>query len=452
MDSDSDSTVLWERRFAELGVWKAAHGNCNVPKAEGKLGRWVVRQRELQKKAKLEPERRVQLDSLGFVWNTNEAAWEHRYALLCRYAEEHGHCCVPISDPALGMWVAKMRANRRRNKLSQGRIDKLNAISFVWNTAEADWMDKYNKLLDFRVTNDHACVPFNEGELGWWVNTQRQSKRKGKLAKHREQLLNDADFIWNPQEFLAARRRKVAAAKAKSHSICGEGLISPPSSQPRRGSKRGTTMRERPATSVFMDDRAAVDSASSTLALLSSSPLSSCKRRKITTASQLQTPATLPLSAPSTPNTGLSTIAAPEPRLWTTHLLNSAPSYTTAPRSPSQDMSSQNSRGAFAAPSEKIRCDVQSIASLLSPSPAVSTADHLTSHSLPLPSKRLEYPTDFTHAFIPCLPSSMTGLASLHSSRTGWGQRSSSPTAKRSFVLPPISCLQALGSAQISHH
>lgn len=217
MDSESDSAVLWERRFTDLRAWKDNHGDCNVPKAEGKLGRWVVRQRELRKKGKLEGARAARLDALGFVWNTNEAAWEHKYALLVKYNERHRHCCVPISDATLGMWVAKMRANRRRDKLAQHRIDKLNALNFVWNTAEADWMDKYARLRAFRVTNGHSCVPFNEGELGWWVNTQRQNKRKGKLAAHREQLLNEAAFVWNPQQFLAARRRHAAAARASAH-------------------------------------------------------------------------------------------------------------------------------------------------------------------------------------------------------------------------------------------
>lgn len=219
MENETDSK-LWEQRHSELTTWQSNHGNCNVPKAEGKLGRWVVRQRELHKKGKLEPERKKKLDKLGFVWNTNEAAWEHRYALLIKYAQVNGHCCVPISDATLGMWVAKMRANRRRDKLSAHRIDKLNAINFVWNTAEADWMDKYNRLLEFRRINGHSCVPFNEGELGWWVNTQRQNKRKGKLIPNRETLLNQAVFVWNPQEFLAARRRQQAAARASAaHAI-----------------------------------------------------------------------------------------------------------------------------------------------------------------------------------------------------------------------------------------
>lgn len=207
MDCEGDSAALWKTRLNHLRSWKQKHGHCTVPKAEGKLGRWVVRQRELFKKGKLEPERREQLDALGFVWNTNEAAWDYRYNLLVHYVQQNGHCCVPIADAALGMWVAKMRANYRRGKLPTHRVQKLEHIGFVWNTAEADWMDKFAKLLDFRAREGHACVPFNEGELGWWVNTQRQSKRKGKLYSERERLLNEAGFVWNPQQFLAERRR-----------------------------------------------------------------------------------------------------------------------------------------------------------------------------------------------------------------------------------------------------
>lgn len=219
MDSDTDGTALWQRRLSDLRDWKHKHGHCTVPKAEGKLGRWVVRQRELFKKGKLHHRRRDDLDTLDFVWNTNNAAWQRRYNLLVEYAYEHGHCCVPIAHPKLGMWVAKMRANHRRGKLPQPRVAKLVRIGFVWNTAETDWMDKFDKLLQFRKRHGHSCVPFNEGDLGWWVNTQRQCKRKGKLVVEREALLNQAGFVWNPQQFLAARRRHGLVAAAATANL-----------------------------------------------------------------------------------------------------------------------------------------------------------------------------------------------------------------------------------------
>jgi Helicase associated domain len=55
----------WNRRFAELERWKSVHGDCRVKKAQGPLGRWVARQRELFKVGKLEYVREVILMSMS---------------------------------------------------------------------------------------------------------------------------------------------------------------------------------------------------------------------------------------------------------------------------------------------------------------------------------------------------------------------------------------------------
>lgn len=50
--STSQPTSLnptWESRYQELLRWRAEHGDTCVPKAEGALGRWVARQRELKR-------------------------------------------------------------------------------------------------------------------------------------------------------------------------------------------------------------------------------------------------------------------------------------------------------------------------------------------------------------------------------------------------------------------
>ena len=39
----------WQARYEELLQWRAEHGDTCVPKAEGALGRWVARQRELKR-------------------------------------------------------------------------------------------------------------------------------------------------------------------------------------------------------------------------------------------------------------------------------------------------------------------------------------------------------------------------------------------------------------------
>lgn len=65
----------WEVGFAVLVKYKATMGDCSVPESHVsacgfKLGEWVYNQHS--KKNKLDHERVVQLNELGFVWNEND--------------------------------------------------------------------------------------------------------------------------------------------------------------------------------------------------------------------------------------------------------------------------------------------------------------------------------------------------------------------------------------------
>lgn len=148
--------------------------------------------------AELDPTREQALNSINFVWNTVTAMWEERFCKLSDWKRIHGHCAVPIAQGELGTWVSKQRQLRKRGKLSKEKVDALDSLNFTWSTAEADWEDKFKRLCEWTRENGHASVPFNEGELGWWVNTQRQCKRKGKLSPAREARLQSLGFVWNP--------------------------------------------------------------------------------------------------------------------------------------------------------------------------------------------------------------------------------------------------------------
>lgn len=158
--SEISSRPTWSDRLAELAVYAQQNGDCNVPKAAGPLGRWVARQRELARKDVLSHDRCGQLNALGFVWNTNEAAWEIKFSELVEWVEREGRrgygrregACVPIASGDLGVWVAKQRQLRRKGKLSLDRERRLNDVGFVWG------------MLTFhcscRVLNLWCCFPF----------------------------------------------------------------------------------------------------------------------------------------------------------------------------------------------------------------------------------------------------------------------------------------------------
>jgi hypothetical protein len=148
----------WEVHLARLAAYKAAHGDCNVPRGwaeDPRLGTWVNKQRALKRKlGRGEPswgmtaERAARLTALGLAWegtkaHPNEAEWEAQLARLAAYKAAHGDCNVPWGwpeDPRLGRWVNTQRALKRkldRGEPSRGmtasRAARLTALGLVWD-------------------------------------------------------------------------------------------------------------------------------------------------------------------------------------------------------------------------------------------------------------------------------------------------------------------------------
>ena len=160
----STGEAEWEAQLALLAAYKAAHGDCKVPRLwaeDPKLATWVHKQRTLKKKLdRGEPsegmtaERAERLTALGLVWDPGEAEWEAQLARLAAYKAEYGDCYVPqawAEDPRMGSWVNSQRQFKR--KLDRGepgvgmtaeRVAKLDEIGFVWDPG-TDRKNKNNK-------------------------------------------------------------------------------------------------------------------------------------------------------------------------------------------------------------------------------------------------------------------------------------------------------------------
>ncbi|MDC0913648.1 helicase associated domain-containing protein, partial [Paracoccaceae bacterium] len=129
-------TEQWEEGLNKLKQFYKREGHCLVVKTykeDGyKLGQWVNSLRT--KRDILNPEQIEKLDLLGFVWSVHQEAWEEGFNKLLQFHEREGNCLVPakhIEDGyKLGTWVGKQRD--RKDKLSENRIKKLDALGFVW--------------------------------------------------------------------------------------------------------------------------------------------------------------------------------------------------------------------------------------------------------------------------------------------------------------------------------
>ena len=185
----------------------------------------------------------IALESIGFVWSALDKAWNIRYEgkityffgilslylrlsqqtqmqfiqttlELLQYKKENGNALVPHIYPQneqLGMWVHKQRRNYKvykqqlNNKLnvettdtslSHERVHKLNQAGFVWDVHEAQWLERYEELKQYRKDYGDTFVPRSYTTLGKWVEKQRADYKKymaKKKAEEGENLLHDLD-------------------------------------------------------------------------------------------------------------------------------------------------------------------------------------------------------------------------------------------------------------------
>ena len=171
----------WEGKFEELKQYKEMHGHCLVPQVDGgRLGRWVVNQRQTRKQGKLPLDRIELLNSIDFIWNakktTRRAAardwsvvrskWEAKFDELKQYKEMHGHCrnLTTTEGGKLGQWVQNQRRTRKKGKLSPDKIDRLDSIDFIWavkNAAECD-ANKSGETKEEITTKKKPCFDTTE--------------------------------------------------------------------------------------------------------------------------------------------------------------------------------------------------------------------------------------------------------------------------------------------------
>ena len=127
----------FEQMYAALVEYKNAHGDCVVPSnwsANPRLGGWVKRQRAKGRKHSDEQLRK--LNDLGFVWDVGAFKFDQRYAALvaCRKANRAGLVAGYGGDRQLAAWVCNVR--KRRDKLTEEQIQRLDDIGFVWRVGK----------------------------------------------------------------------------------------------------------------------------------------------------------------------------------------------------------------------------------------------------------------------------------------------------------------------------
>merc|ERR1712238_24712 len=126
----------------------------------------------------------------GIVWDFQSHQWENYYNLLVKYKDREGQCNVPKlhkeDGEQLGKWLVTQRTANKKGKLNADQIKRLDEIGFVWDVFKQQWENCYTLLMKYKDREGDCKVPRSHKEdgenLGWWLDTQRQANKKGKLS------------------------------------------------------------------------------------------------------------------------------------------------------------------------------------------------------------------------------------------------------------------------------
>ena len=73
--------------------------------------------------------------------------------------------------PKLGSWVCWQRNYYNNEILLETRVKMLNAVCFVWNSLDAQWMEMYNRLVTNEKEYKSTIVPRNFPNETWHMGS-----------------------------------------------------------------------------------------------------------------------------------------------------------------------------------------------------------------------------------------------------------------------------------------
>jgi len=223
----------WESHYEVLRAFKKEYDSCTVPadfEMDGvDLGTWVSIQRTWYKHNRVTPDRILRLERVGFDWDTLVIDWNAHFDQLAAYRAAEGHSVVPTEfvtadGKKLGSWVSKQRLAHKEGKLSPERIERLEAVGFVWQCI-AEWDPYFELLQDYRAEHGHCVMPtrFETADgikLGYWVQQQRRNYKTGELRPERVLRLERVGFVWDPLACLWDANFEALTAYLAAHGNC----------------------------------------------------------------------------------------------------------------------------------------------------------------------------------------------------------------------------------------
>lgn len=195
----------WDANYESLCLFKKEFNTLRIPidyvSNNTNLSAWCATQRMKYKNGTLSEDKTNRLKAIDFKFDVASEVWDENFNAFCSFIGNDPLKKVPCNQMVDGVniesWSQMQRHLYRKNKLSQDKIDRLNAISFPWDKTEALWQNGFNMLVQYlKDGNNLDKIPrvYNGFNLNSWVVNQNRTFKEGKMSELRLKKLKETNF------------------------------------------------------------------------------------------------------------------------------------------------------------------------------------------------------------------------------------------------------------------
>lgn len=166
---------------------------------------WLSQQKTKMKEGSLSEQRTELLESIGCEkQKTLDDVWEENFSEFKSYLKENGKC--PATTEArkdektnsIYRWMLYQRKAYKLGKLTSHRIEKLEAIDFIWD-AKLDLWNRQFALLQKFILKNHRLPnvkdKIDDAGIGQWYLKQKKYIESGKLSPELAEKIQSLDEI-----------------------------------------------------------------------------------------------------------------------------------------------------------------------------------------------------------------------------------------------------------------
>jgi superfamily II DNA or RNA helicase len=211
-----DFGISWESNYSALKMYISETGKLPSKEEESYRGPnlygWLVYQRDLYRKGKLDKDRVELLKSLfNNILQSYDEKWSASFSLFKEYKNETGELPkgeTEYNDVKLGTWFEEQKTSYRNGSLAPDRAELLLGFdSTCLDRVHPTWEENFQRLVKYKRV--HHKFPTNADDpegvsLGLWFQSQKKRFSAKKLTADRQSLfskllgiLPSKEDLWN---------------------------------------------------------------------------------------------------------------------------------------------------------------------------------------------------------------------------------------------------------------